>query len=346
MIVDETVAQDLTAELGQFKQDMIGDGWTVSMHDGIEGDAAPRMIDDDNVWDNTDPNNAVAMATTTTQYRTDLQTVKDMIAADADDDTLKAIVIIGHVTVPYSGTTSYDNHGGRAMPTDQYYADLDGTPTTWGDSSADVSYPTTNFRGQKGWEFTWNTPGDGRFDANFVPGDGLELSFGRIDMANLSTAFTSCETDLLKSYFRRNHNYRTGLFSPENKALLQTDSHGGAHPDFTTALGSGTADTANWYTKFTDTGPTHYLFASRTGSSTLHSFDNGDPGPQKLGSYNVGDATTYPQQYGQRETPVHAVFTMAGGSFMGDWNNRSIVTYNNIDYLDAPAPSSADCVEF
>jgi hypothetical protein len=92
------------------------------------------MIDDDNVWDNSDPT-PFAQATTTTQYRADLQTVKDMIADDAEDGTLKAIVIVGHVTVPYSGITSYDGHSppGRAMPTDQYYADLHASPQTWGD---------------------------------------------------------------------------------------------------------------------------------------------------------------------------------------------------------------------
>ena len=94
------------------------------------------MEDNTNVWRN-DQQPPVPVVSTTAQYRADRQTVKNMIAGDATDPNhpLKSVVIVGHVTVPYSGTTSYDGHGGRAMPTDQYYADLDATPQTWGDSS-------------------------------------------------------------------------------------------------------------------------------------------------------------------------------------------------------------------
>ena len=179
VIVEGGVASQLAAELGQLEQDMIADGWTVSMHMN-----APEMNDNANVWDNDDvPPSAVT--STLTQYRTDLQTVKGMIAADfptgVPSGKLGAVLIIGHVTVPYSGTTKYDTHGDRAMPTDQYYADLDGTPQTWGDDTANVTYVTTpvyDFRGDNGWEFTWNTPGDGRFDANAAPGDAQLVTIG------------------------------------------------------------------------------------------------------------------------------------------------------------------------
>ena len=283
VIVDETIASDLSAELAQYKQDLIGDGWTVSVHTD-----APRMNDNENVWDNSTPQNPQRIDYTTQRYRQDLDEVKGMIADDdAEADALKAVVIIGHVTVPYSGLTNYDGHEFRAMPTDQYYADLDGSPATWGDTERD--YP--NMWLSPNWQMTMNLPGDGRFDANVVPGDGLELSFGRIDMANLGTAFVSSEVDLLKSYFKRNHNYRTAMFRPEKKVLLQTDSHGTAHPAFAAALGSGVSiDTDNWYTKFTAASPAAYLFASRTGSSALSRFDNAPTGPDNLSSYNLGDA--------------------------------------------------------
>jgi hypothetical protein len=170
VIVDETIADALSVELAQYKQDLIADGWTVVMHDGIENDAAPRMLDNANVWNN-GVNPAQPRLTTAPDYRNDLQDVKNMIAGDNLDGTLKAVVIIGHVTVPYSGITSYDDHGGRAMPTDQYYADLDGTPFTWGDYKHDVtSWPDTD-GGLETFEWTPNRPGDGRFDADAVPGD-------------------------------------------------------------------------------------------------------------------------------------------------------------------------------
>jgi hypothetical protein len=146
VIVEGGVAPALTVELNQLQNDLIADGWTVSMHT-----TAPLMKDNDNVWrNNVEP--AVAVTTTTTQYRTDLQTVKDMLVGQNGDfangvppGKLGAVLIIGHVTVPYSGITSYDTHGGRAMPTDQYYADLDATPLTWGDYKHDVfSWPGTD----------------------------------------------------------------------------------------------------------------------------------------------------------------------------------------------------------
>jgi hypothetical protein len=173
VIVEGGVASALAVELGQFQRDLISDGWTVSLHTN-----APLMRDNENVWNNVDPlGNFHAIASTTTQYRNDLQTVKDMIASDAADGTLKSVVIVGHVTVPYSGgatagfDSGYDGHGGRAMPTDQYYADADASPQSWGDSLVDVSYPfdSTDARGDSRLEFTWNKPNDGRFDAAYAP---------------------------------------------------------------------------------------------------------------------------------------------------------------------------------
>src|SRR5262245_44996146 len=101
VIVDELVAPHLTAELAAYKKTLIGDGYRVTMHDGIEHPAAPRMDDDENVWDNFAQGGPEAVTYTTTQYRADIQTVKDMIAADADanndgieDGLLKAIVFV------------------------------------------------------------------------------------------------------------------------------------------------------------------------------------------------------------------------------------------------------------
>ena len=360
------------------------------------------------------------------------QTVKNMIAGDAVDGTLKSVVIVGHVTVPYSGPTDYDSHGNRAMPTDQYYADLDATPQTWGDINVNVSYlPTSqggDFRGDPGWEFTWNKPGDGRFDANCVPGDaqvvtitgeddftlsfkgaetdtlpanatadevrdalhdlptinpflsfvtvtqvgtahhvrffgaltgdqplmeasgsasvsaldtgGAELSFGRIDMANLGLAFSSPEEDLLRSYFQRAHNYRTARFRPENKALVQDDGQIG-NPNFAAVLGDPNVEPGYWLQKFTAADPTNYLFASRTGLGALSQCNNGS---QPFSSFNFGDAGLISPPPGtEDDRPVHAVFTMVGGSYMGDWNNRS---FNGSFPNNVPLPRSLIAANF
>src|SRR4051812_20129062 len=77
VIVASGVAAQLTSELAQYKQDCIADGWNVAMHTN-----APVMVDNENVWNNLDPLGPHAVGSTSTQYRTDLQTVKNMIAGD------------------------------------------------------------------------------------------------------------------------------------------------------------------------------------------------------------------------------------------------------------------------
>ncbi|MGH7177335.1 MAG: hypothetical protein ACREJC_08150, partial [Tepidisphaeraceae bacterium] len=87
----------------------------------------------------------------------------DAIAADSQ---LAQIILVGHVTVPYSGLTHYDTHGERAFPTDLYYADADATPGFWGDYKFNAAGG-----GNAPHELTTNEPGDGRFDANGIPGN-------------------------------------------------------------------------------------------------------------------------------------------------------------------------------
>ncbi|MGH7178453.1 MAG: hypothetical protein ACREJC_13830, partial [Tepidisphaeraceae bacterium] len=107
------------------------------------------------------------------QYKDDLQAVKDMISDDAADavaagSQLNHVILVGHVTVAYTGWFQYDSgtHGGRAFGTDLYYADAQASPQTWGDFWLNLADG-----GDHSHELTTNEVGDGRFDANGVPGD-------------------------------------------------------------------------------------------------------------------------------------------------------------------------------
>jgi hypothetical protein len=327
VIVDNTRAEAISAELAQYKQDLVADGWIVSMHTN-----APRMNDDLNVWDNRDPEHAAPVESTTPQYRQHLQDVKDMIAADAADETLKAVVIVGHVTVPYSGYTSYDNHGSRAMPTDQYYADLDGT---WSDSSSTTVNSGDFF--VPGYEFTPNKADDGRFDQNAAPGNGVELSFGRIDMANmtsdgLQSAFESDEVALLQNYFARDHAYRNATFRPLNKALVQDDGFNWNAPNFDDIFGTQNVVSDTWLHDFS-TNSTDYLFASRTGGGGTPDGFKWNNETQHLLGYDFGHGHVYGSGLA-----AHATFMMAGGSFFGDWNNRRLWTWGDVPTANAPFP--------
>ncbi len=96
LVVEETLAAPLIAELNRLHLDLIGDGYHVHRE--------------------TVPSSAEVPA------------VKDLILAHREfDPELDVVVLIGHVPVPYSGDvwSSHPNHLG-AWPADVYYAELDG----------------------------------------------------------------------------------------------------------------------------------------------------------------------------------------------------------------------------
>src|SRR6185295_8854034 len=78
LIVDSTYAGDLQNELERFRQDLVGDGWTVLRHDVGRNQKPPE--------------------------------VKALIKADyqADSQNVKSVLLFGHVPVPYSGSLNPD----------------------------------------------------------------------------------------------------------------------------------------------------------------------------------------------------------------------------------------------
>ena len=80
LLVDARQAAPLRAELAQLAQDLVGDGWQVRRHD-----IDPTLTD---------------------------KQVKALIAADyhADPAHVTAVLLLGHVAVPYSGNIAPDGH--------------------------------------------------------------------------------------------------------------------------------------------------------------------------------------------------------------------------------------------
>ncbi|MCB1098758.1 MAG: hypothetical protein KDN22_24510 [Verrucomicrobiae bacterium] len=168
LIVTDSVAGALEAELERWCEDLVGDGWSVIKREVSES-ASP-------------------------------QEVKAVIRAANDDGGVpaRALILFGRVPVPYSGDHAPDGHIPEhrgAWPADTYYADLDGEWTDELVSVTSASRPAT-----------WNVPGDGKFDASLLPSD-VELETGRIDFANM-TLIDEGEIDLLKRYLDRNHAFR------------------------------------------------------------------------------------------------------------------------------------------
>src|SRR3954466_12365113 len=184
LIVDNTQAAALATELTRLQQDLTGDGWTVIRKD-VSRSATVASV----------------KALIKTEY-------------DADRANVKQVFLFGHIPVPRSGDINpdgHDNHKG-AWAADTYYADMDGawTDSTVNDTSAERAD-------------NYNTPGDGKFDQSQIPSD-LELAVGRVDLSNM-TCFSNkipsrSETDLLRAYLNKDHNFRHGLMNVPRRGAI------------------------------------------------------------------------------------------------------------------------------
>ncbi len=181
IFIDSLTADQLGADLINFKNDLRGEGWqTVPFKTG--------------------------------PYTT-VQGVKNQIvnAYNADPGQVKAVLLIGSVPVPYAGSQARDqrpDHVG-AWPCDAYYGDIDGL---WTDELVNV---TSSAR-----PANRNVPGDGKFDQNTLP-SAVELAVGRLDFRHLSPAlFGMPPVELLRRYLAKNHRWRTGQFAVPNRAVV------------------------------------------------------------------------------------------------------------------------------
>jgi hypothetical protein len=83
-------------------------------------------------------------ASRTSDPRPTKQIIADARAAHPD---LKGVILIGHITVPFSGNINPDGHAARALAADAYYVDFD---EQWTDVS---SFPADYLEPQMGQEF-------------------------------------------------------------------------------------------------------------------------------------------------------------------------------------------------
>ena len=205
LVVEESIARPLSAELEQFRANLVGDGWSV---DRVE---APRH--DDNAWLQEPVNR---------RYIADVRRVKSLIQAayESAPAELRAVVLIGHVTIPYSGVAYEDGHWDMngAWPADSFYGDMDGE---WTDqvmnTGTNIASPVRR-----------NLPDDGKFDPPTfnqyitTPGGqhGVELAVGRIDFVRLPAFAGQTEVSLLRRYFQKNHRYRHGQLRFDQTATV------------------------------------------------------------------------------------------------------------------------------
>lgn len=270
LVVDASLASGISAELDQFSTDLILSGWRVSK----------RLV---NRWDS-------------------VPSVKNAIKSEYNaDPTLRSVVLIGHVPVPYSGLIAPDFHEQHrgAWPADGYYAELDGT---WTDSSVNKTnseMPINN-----------NVPGDGKFDQSNFPSP-VDLEIGRIDFYDLPAFSPRTEIELLRTYFRKNHQFRHRQFTLKPQGLVR-DNFGDLDGD------APAVDAWRHYTGWFGPGttreiPAESFFSALASDSYLWAYGCGGGGYRKAdGVGSTGDfALNNPQ----------AAFLMLHGSYFGDWNS-------------------------
>lgn len=266
MLVDSTMIVPAAAELEQYIRDVEGDGWEVIRHD-------------------VDRSGSVLH-------------VKDLILADYAQQAseIKAVVLFGHVPVPYSGNINPDGHSDHlgAWPADVYYGDIDGV---WTDNfvNSTTASPAR----------TQNVPGDGKFDQSIVPGK-VELQVGRVDFAGMN-AFSSSESQLLKNYLVKDHEYRKKLFVPLRQAVVD-DNFGyfgseafaaSGYKNFGPLVGSASVTAADY-------------FLSQSANSFLWSYGCG--GGTYTSASGIGTTANF------ASSNLQGVFTMLFGSYFGDWD--------------------------
>jgi hypothetical protein len=107
LVVDQSVAGALDAELVRTEADLAGDGWTVVRLD-VGREASPESV--------------------RTLIRREWE---------ADREHTKAVWLFGHVPVPHAGNLNVDGHKARPMPADVFYGEMNGD---WTDDNGDGVY--------------------------------------------------------------------------------------------------------------------------------------------------------------------------------------------------------------
>ena len=266
VFIDSTTADQLGADLIVFKNDLRGEGWHT-------------------------------MPFKTGPF-TSVQWVKTQIqnAYNADPGNVKAVLLMGSVPVPYSGSMAWDtkaDHVG-AWPCDAYYGDVDGT---WTDT--EVNLPNTTRLANR------NVPGDGKFDQNTIP-SAIELPVGRLDFRRLSpVTFGAPPVELLRKYLLKNHLWRTGQYKVQNRALV--DDHLGwaggeafAADGYRNAIplvGESNVDAGEFV------NPQRYLLGYGAGANGTYTSADG-----------IGTAANFATD------SVRTVFTNVYGDYFGDWD--------------------------
>lgn len=224
--------------------------------------------------------------------------VKNIITTtySLDPTNTKALFIFGHVAVPYSGNFGPDAHTDHqgAWPADTYYADMNGN---WTDLS--VTQTTVPLR-------TQNIPGDGKFDQSNIP-TPVELQVGRVDLYGM-TSFTATETQLLKNYLDKDHDYRKKVFTPTKRAVID-DNFG-----YFSAEAFAASGWKNFAPLVTPTNVVSGDYFGSMAAGNSYQWSYGCGGGSFTSAGGIGNTSDF------ATSNLGGVFTVLFGSYFGDWD--------------------------
>lgn len=268
LVIDSTFVSTLSTEISTYIADIKADGWRVKT------DYVGRTAS--------------------------VATVKNHILKLYGEDSAntKAVILLGHVPVPYSGNFAPDGHGDHigAWPADVYYGDINGT---WTDVSVNN---TSASRTQND-----NIPGDGKFDQTYVPDGTVELQVGRVDLANMPAFSTKTELQLMQDYFAKDHDYRVKNYTTVQRGLVD-DNFG---------YFGGEAFAANGWRNIapivgsSNVSSLDYISTLKTSS---YQWAYGCGGGSYTSAGGIGNTDSFVNN------SIKATFSILFGSYFGDWD--------------------------
>jgi hypothetical protein len=267
LLIANTHSLTLASEIKRLEEDLEGDGWMV-----LTSYVSPSLA--------------------VTQVKAQI-----LATYNFDPPNTKALFLLGHVRVPYSGNINPDGHPDHlgAWPADTYYGELTGL---WTDGNV-TSTTASPLR-------TQNVPGDGKFDQSVLPG-AMELQVGRVDLWGM-TSFSLTETQLLKNYLDKDHDYRKKVITVASAGIID-DNFG---------YFSSEAFAANGFKTFAPlVTPTNVIsgdyFTAMTGG-TGYQWSYGCGGGSFTSASGIGTTSNF------AGANLQGIFTMLFGSYFGDWD--------------------------
>jgi hypothetical protein len=281
LAIDANYVQPLSTELNQLVKDLVADGWFVdTIH--VKRDAPVYAVKQRiAAWYNT--------------YKNDLHKPQQLY-------------LLGRIPVPYSGIIFPDGHTPDhkgAWPADVYYGVMN--EQIWTDNVANFD-SASQARNR-------NIPGDGKFDVDYIFPDSSSFEIGRVDLTNMP-AFGESDTQLVRNYLNRAHDFKTVAFVPNRKAVV----------DENFGVMNGEAFASSGYRSFsTMIGVENIkdgdLLTSIKQSSHLLAYGCG--GGSYTSASGIGNTSNFVSD------SINAVYMMLFGSYFGDWDN-------NNNFLRAP----------